>query len=371
MSLLIDVLDYVKPKVKVDKEQKQKKEKIENVMNLEKDLQKLLNENVLYKNEYNNLKERLESRYKNEYEEYRINFWKQFMTLPPDVYKNSNNEYDMLSFVNELPKIRIEDVRTVADKLNLVVIPVEYMDIKEVLKVQENGDTLVRRYNLLSKIKEDLENKTNEKYNMYVLTPIDNYNVWRHITSMIDKPFYYPERFDNLFEVLELLIPTQRNLYINIKNTQNALKGLHSDFVNNINSLNRRIEKISNKLNRLEKKQKQVEMEQKQNEMEMGLIRKLNNLEEEIEKLYSQIDPILMLVKEDVNIETDSGLGITGLVWGKDFDDILFEMKNLKIKHSQLDEDSIDNIYDKYSEMLRNTYYINPDYEIDSFIDFN
>ena len=160
--------------------------------------------------------------------------WKTHRSLPDKLIRqyNHDGEYsDVLTALNALPKVKISEFRNLADKFNMVIIPVEYTEVEKIFDIQKNSSELKQGLKYFNEL---LRQDTTTKYQSYILCPIDYYNIWEQIKSDKLLKIYYAEYFDNIFQTLELIIPTQKNLYLASKTNDENLKALSLSFDTNI-----------------------------------------------------------------------------------------------------------------------------------------
>jgi len=301
----------------------------------------LYKQSVEYLGETPELKNKINEDIKNSSLQIRNKYWEIERKLPKLLEKipNCDGEYsDNITQLNQLPKVKISEYRTLANIFNMVIIPIEYTEIYKLFDLEINSLELKSNFNYFKKL---INSDTTTNYQLYILCPINYYNVWEQIKSNIIKEIYYPEYFDNIFQTLDLLIPTQKNLYLATKTNNENIKLMAQTFNVNIETLNNKINNISDKLNKLENDF--LKEKQKNRLIQMNLQDNINGLEniiikqqKEIEYLYCRLDPILFAIPENTNINSDNVNSIVGLYWGKDIDEIIFELKGVKINHNDL-----------------------------------
>jgi len=296
----------------------------------------LYKQSLEYLGETPELKNKINNKLKNESLEIRKNSWITERRLPPKLKKipSCDGEYsDILTALNHLPKVKISEYRTLANIFNMVIIPVEYTEIDKLFDIEDNSYELKKGYKYFNEL---LRQDTTTNYQCYLLCPIDYYNVWEQIKSDVIKGIYYSDYFENIFQTLDLIIPTQKNLYMATKTNDENLKSLAQSFDINIKTLSDKINSISNKLNKLEtefinekyrNRQVQMNLESQNQQLQNTILKQ----QKQIEYLYCRLDPILFAVPENIDITNDDITSVVGLCWGKDIDEIIFEMKNTLI----------------------------------------
>lgn len=288
----------------------------------------------------------------------RTEYWKEKGSLPKGFKKYhtlKGGVEDKYTVMDSLPKVEISKLRELADKFNMVIVPIEYTEINKLFEIQENKDELMRAFNYYEKL---MNNDDTVNYDLYLLCPINYYSIWQQIKSNTNAEVYYPEYFETMFDTLNMMIPAQKNLYLTTKMNEENLKELSKSFDTNIKILDDRIGKVSkklekleadtieefkrvnNRLNNVEEKQVELRIKQEQLERENEELKRSNlNTYKDINFSYENIDPILFAVPEKTNVATCENInGIVGLCWGADIDQMIFDMKNITITHKNLNK---------------------------------
>lgn len=269
----------------------------------------------------------------------RETMWKSFKKLTKE-YKNSvdisGETPDHLTKLDELYKIKISKYRELADKFNMVIIPIEYTNIEALFDVCDDTEKM---NSALSKFKTLLTSDTTTRYQIYILCPIDYYSVWEQVKTDVNKNMYYPEYFESMFDVLGMVMPTQKNLYLATQTNNSNIKKMASNIKENIKGLENKITKLSNKVNAIEMKQLE----------DARLKLELDNIEE-LKVAYRDYDPVLFAAPEEVDISESDDISIVGLCWGADIDEIVLDLKNIDIKNRDITPDVVNNKLINYVE---------------------
>lgn len=272
-------------------------------------------------------------------EDIRLVSWRTNRTLPKNyelLHTSNGSKADQFTALNRLPKAGIAQFRNLADMMNMVIFPVDYTDIYEVFKTQPNNFSLKVHYQYITKL---VETDYTTKYNIYMLAPIQYYNLWNHIKSNKDLPIYYPASLESVFTTIELMVPAQRNLYLATKaNTDNIAKlaanmdNIETSLKTNIDTINNKLENVIARVNTLEAKQ--IELQQKQliqEEENKKLKQQLVTAEMYMASLRN-VDPIMFAVPANVNITTEDANALIMMFWGADIDEMIFKFKGIEIK---------------------------------------
>lgn len=265
----------------------------------------------------------------------RLKTWKETRTLPKGyemLNTTKGNKADQFTILNRLPKANTAQLKSLADLMNMVIIPVDYSDIYEIFKTQKNSWSLTDHYKHVNKL---IQTDFTTKYNIYMLAPVQYYNLWNHIKSEKDIPIYYPTALETVFTTIELMVPAQRNLYLATKaNTDNINKlaanmdNLEVSLKANIETINNKLENVITKVNTLEAKQ--FELEQKQKIAEENRKQAIIAAQEYIATLRN-MDPIMFAVPADVNITTTDTNTMIMMYWGADIAEMIFKVKGLDL----------------------------------------
>ena len=327
----------------------------------------------------------------------RKEYWKKYKRLTKE-YRNQqylNGDLpDHLTILNTLDKVKLSEYRKLADKFSMVITPIEYTEVEKLFQFHETPEKMVKALNFFKFL---LEEDDSSNYDLYLVCPVDYYNVWEQIKSEKDSPIYYPEQLEDKFEMLEMLIPTQKNLYLASKINEKNIQNLAGTMEKNIGVLNTGIQKISNKMDKFEldqlekgrlvaeelqalnkkvtdiqldiKEDKRIEAELKAKEIESNKLRvqelekskaRILELEKDkirqskLEKLnlaevaewrtfYMKYDPILFAVEKEADIIMGDDTSIVGLCWGVDIDERTFDLKNITVQNSELTSEKVNN----------------------------
>ena len=302
----------------------------------------LYNKTIPFVGQTEQLKNKINEKIRKESDIIRRDKWTNSRKLPSAFQKIDScngQSADTLTVLNLLPKVKISEYKKLADAFNMVIIPLEYTQIDKLFDTQTNAKELKSG---LRYFKELLRQDITTKYQMYILCPIDYYNVWEQIKTEVVKEIYYAPYFEFIFSTLELMIPSQKNLYLSMKANEENMKEMNASFNANIDTLNNKIRSVSTKVNKLEvefikEKQKNKEIQLKQEEETQELKKVMLKQKKEIEFLYMNIDPGLFAVPKETNILTDDEeVSLVGLCWGADIDAMVYDMKGITIEHKDL-----------------------------------
>ena len=101
----------------------------------------------------------------------------------------------------------LSNIRNVTTKANMMCCPVEYFDMDNALK-GEMFDYFDDKKAVVNSIL-NFQKYFAEKADVYVLSPLQFYDVNKHIKSNVDKDIYCPQ-YEQAFFAINALIPTLR-----------------------------------------------------------------------------------------------------------------------------------------------------------------
>jgi hypothetical protein len=292
---------------------------IQKIITIEKDIKDMMpNQNLEFLTSY---KTELKSTLRN-------NIFKREFKLPEELLFDEQNKIDSLSYLSALPKSNMENILNVAENLDMVVSPLEYIDTKNMF----NGYNIQELNKSLENFKKSLSEVYGENsYNLYMISPVDYYSVWEHIKSNTNLEMFTPSSMLNIFQTLNLMIPAQMNLYQISKNNSDNI----SIISENINMMNKNVQNMADKISLIEKRINVIEKEQ-----ERQKLIELQKIEEERQKAF-RLDPVIFAIDKGHSIFDKNVVAILGLGWGEDLPNILLEFKNLKTNNTGKIEDRI------------------------------
>lgn len=268
------------------------------------------------------LKKTIDTKISDKVKEIRTKYWTDRKYIPTKLrtvdgieVSTKNNSQDLLSL---LPKCDLDQLRFLADKFNMIIIPLEYTEIEKLFDTQPKAEQKMLKIaydDYMKALSED-----NEKYDTFILCPLTYYNVWEQVKQERSISLYYPEELDNIFMTIELMIPTQKNLYLATKTNSENMIELKQSFETNIKTLSDKIDNISKKIDKMQSDSislKNVELKKA----------------ETINYSYKDIDPIMFSVKQGTDVSKDNCECTISLCWGSDIEEAIFDLKDIILKH--------------------------------------
>ena len=224
------------------------------------------------------------------------------LRVPEKIINPLDERYNIL--MDNLPKANVHDIRILANKLHMVIIPVEFShpDI-----MFGDNEKLRKMYNLYS----------SNNDNMYMMCPINYYSNIRHIqhnrvSGDEKKDMYIPDRFLHIFESIDITMSTMELMFDKIENLEDKMKALDGKF----DQLARRVKIIED------------EVFTKRQTTDMG-----GSIQRDTTPVfkYQSLDPMLISIPKGENINDFDGETSIYMLWGDDLPDILLENKNLEV----------------------------------------
>lgn len=248
--------------------------------------------------------------------------------LPQELEKNIssvslsgtfNTQSDVLTKLSETPKTSLSDLKLLANKLNMVIIPWEYLNDDSY-----KNESWERRREIRT-----FDSDLSGKFSLFVLCPINHYSLIKHAKSKNPSLPVYSGNHGMVFTSIMFNIPMFRS----ILNDLQGVKDKISTISNSISSINENINLMQKQLDQI---QQQVNFQR------LALIQQ----QEEIKSLNAQLsslaftvtDPLLFAVKKDTDIcnpNTDNELAFIGPVWGPDFNGVAIHELGLAIQKNQ------------------------------------
>ena len=267
---------------------------------------------------------------------YRL-FWKDIGFIPADFEKSclgTRMPYNSLSNLSKYPVTKISNLRNIANFLGFVILPIEYVNMEKIIKMyrQQNADyaKIVRKaYNEFKKTLDDCKNYT-RKQQIYILAPVSFYDPWEEISAENILPKYFSPKLNDLSTTLGIILPTQRNLYKMIKNSETNIENLNETMQKNFQMVEESIHNCHKRIDWVENLTKQLServagtvqsLEVKTANMAMDLkalrlqVTKLEHM------LHCLLDPIIFSVNAGIdiaNIACDGEDARIGLCFGTD-----------------------------------------------------
>jgi hypothetical protein len=205
--------------------------------------------------------------------------------IVPSTQKYNDGRYELLKY--NLPLANLSDIRNLAEKLKMVIIPVEHSN----KTIMFGGDLkLSAMYDIVS-VNND---------NLYMMCPIDYYNSYCHIKNPDKSLLYIPEEFKAQFETFNSMLPILSHLLLKVDEHDESISKLNMD----VKALSHRVDILEN-----------ISKERREEE-----VRKSNVMQFQ----YKDLDPMLFTIEglNECRIH---------MLWGADLPDILLENKNLKV----------------------------------------
>ena len=218
------------------------------------------------------------------------------------------------------PMTTVKSIKALADKLNMIIVPIEFVDLPELFKAVEgcstNGDYYYSRNhysqnehfraikNAADSLNE-IKKSRNLKSQMYILCPMSYYSFWNEISSTLSVNKYYPVALESIFMTIDLMLPAQRNLYSMSKANEASYKNLSSELQRNIEMIGQTLKNMESRVSTLESQMQVVRKKQEAQEIEM---KRLKEVEAQMQQMmYRILDPLVFYVHNDAIDFRDEG----------------------------------------------------------------
>ena len=218
------------------------------------------------------------------------------------------------------PMTTVKSIKALADKLNMIIVPIEFVDLPELFKAVEgcstNGDYYYSRnhysqnehFRAIKNAADSLngiKKSRNLKSQMYILCPMSYYSFWNEISSTLSVNKYYPVALESIFMTIDLMLPAQRNLYSMSKANEASYKNLSSELQRNIEMIGQTLKNMESRVSTLESQMQVVRKKQEAQEIEM---KRLKEVEAQMQQMmYRILDPLVFYVHNDAIDFRDEG----------------------------------------------------------------
>lgn len=259
--------------------------------------------------------------------------WNRYEEIPKEyshtiVLSDKSNQFP--EAIINYPVTYVDKIIKIADKINMVILPIEYVDLDQILDAHK-----INRYsNIRYSIKNGKECIDQLGGQMYILCPLSYYSFWNEITSeeVIEK--YYPEKFEAIFTTIELMTPSQKNLYQMSKTNKENIHQIQKDLEINLKQIGEKLKKIESRISNIEDqimalKEKYDKVAAENEELKSRLTE--INLERQ---RYSLLDPIVFFTKNqisDFNSDLSNIKAHVVTCFGPEFPEEFFIMNGLTI----------------------------------------
>ena len=257
---------------------------------------------------------------KNRFLRQRIDFFGKMGTLPLDLEIDKN---DPLSLAAKSPRIELSELRQVAEKLDFVLLPFEYM--RPAAYTSESAST--------QKSIQNFNTEMSRLGQVYTLCPINCYDVFKHVQAERDLPIYGNSK-NHLLQAFSTLMPLHRVTFTMITALQQKFaqvaertEVIEENFAQQMDSISRefsrRIDEVASQ-NRLKLAEKIQQQENRKKGVSKQALATINELTSQIQNLATAFEPLMFMIPTGVSVSSGEGSCIVGPCWGPDFDDIVF-----------------------------------------------
>lgn len=222
---------------------------------------------------------------------------------------------DYLTKFSKSPRVSMSSMRTLADKLGMVLIP--YVALN-------NQSVNTSAYDTRSSIRSFLSASRECDMDTYVMCPISLYSIVQHASDKgSDSLSMYSLRYEAALMSVSMQIPLFRMITSSIENLNSRVTSLEDASC----KMQEQIRAFQVQLNRL---QDQLDRETKARAVAEARNEELRRQYEEMNfRLFRAEDPLMFALKKGQDLLSD-GVAIVGPAWGPDLPGVLIEMAGLK-----------------------------------------
>ena len=227
--------------------------------------------------------------------------WDEFEFVPEEFSRPiSSNVANAKVFpaanLSSYPVTYVDKIIRLADSLKMVIIPLEYTDFAAILEAH-GYDRYSDLFHAVSKATKDVKVAGGQ---MYIICPISYYSFWNEVTLEDQIEKYYPEDFESIFTTIELMIPSQKNLYKMAKTNESNIKTVQKDMEDNFDKITTRLKKVEQRVSKVEQQMEQVKAEmERQAEENKRLARRLEEVRLERQR-YAYLDPLVFFTSKRI-----------------------------------------------------------------------
>lgn len=225
--------------------------------------------------------------------------------------------------IHNAPRTKMENIIEVAEKLGLLIIPSQYVNLELIENDRyDDGSGYSRRVSML--FNNFVNHVHGNHMNAWLVCPIQYYDIQAHATDLTYE-FFVPSAVRQAFTSIKIILP--------------MLIGM----INQIESLSKKVDNMSTELNTIRQTlvQQQQQIDRLQEELTQQRIKiaeqaaRERQMEQELQQARAQIqweifDPMLIALPDNVtNINSYTGNVALGPAWGPEIDKVLIDLLGL------------------------------------------
>lgn len=225
---------------------------------------------------------------------------------------------DSIYRMSATPKALLADMRTLADDLGFVIIPLQYLSPASGMEAHE-----------IARLVKSFKAGADElQMQVFVLTPVDFYGIEQHAKSANPNlPFYMGKQSAHMM-IGRAVASMFRSLYARmgqIENDSAQLAARLGGLEKYAQATQSRVERVESRVLDLERASYRAQREQQRLEADNARLRsemgELRTSFERMSHLASMIDdPMVFAIKHGESLTDGTGLAYIGPCWGPDFD---------------------------------------------------
>ena len=185
--------------------------------------------------------------------------WKEVGFIPADFDKtclNTTMPYNALTNLSRYPVTKISNLKSIANDLGFVILPIEYISMEEIIKTyrkqnSEYAKTIKRAYDEFIRTLDNCKDYI-RKQQIYILAPVSFYDPWKDVSAECILPKYFSPQLQELLRPLGMILPTQRNLYAMVKKSEKSYVELNAVMEKNFQEVEESIQACHERLDWVE-----------------------------------------------------------------------------------------------------------------------
>lgn len=183
-------------------------------------------------------------------------FWNEIGFIPEEFQNTclgTKKDYNYLTDLSTYPVVKVVELKNIAEKLGLVILPMDYVDMDGIIAgytkinqayAKKINDEYRRFKRIIAKVRTYTGNKR-----LYMLAPVAVYMPWKEVTIETAIPKFFSSSLEQVSIILDLIIPAQRNLYKKISSDKEDDKNFREEMQLNFEQVEKAIKSCHPRLN--------------------------------------------------------------------------------------------------------------------------
>lgn len=249
-----------------------------------------------------------------------------------DEYQTSSyrsEKFDVVTKMACTPSTSLSNIISVAEQMNLIVIPYEYLDERSF------KDESVELRNSIVRF-----NRASSKAGMtsYVICPVSHYSIRDHIKHLLkedrkDLPMYISSKFVHIFESINMMLPILCEFSNRISQVEDDVR-VNSKNIDSldgrIKELDTRIQQVSDRLDREISARRSAEEAR-----QLAELQKLQSRSSVVVGSLSFWDPMIFSIENGKDINDGDVRTFVGPCWGPEIPELFLRLNNISIQNKK------------------------------------